>query len=255
MLTKKFSITLPERDIPCKVFLPEGDPELVVLGVHGFAGDKDSSVLKRLAQALCENRGALVCFDFPAHGESRAEDSQLRVETCMEDFLAAADYVRGTFPGKRYGVFATSFGGYITLQCAEKIPDFQLVLRAPAVTMAETFISTIIPCGKEEFLEQGGAWCGFERKMFVSRAYYQDLLDNPPRIPHVPLLILHGTADDVIPFEAVRAIAESNPNVKLVPFEGADHRFKRKGEIERIVEAAMGWYTGTSSCNLLKNGE
>lgn len=241
MKMRSFLLDSAGGKIPCRAFLPEGEAELAVLGVHGFAGDKESSVLYKLAEALCLRRGALVCFDFPAHGESRAPDSHLRVHRCMEDFLTVADHIRQQFPGCRYGVFATSFGGYITLLCAERIPDFRMVLRAPAVTMAETFIRRIIPCPEEEFLAAGGAWCGFDRKMFVNADFYRDLLDNPPRIPDCPLLILHGDRDDVIPFGAVERIAKAHANVALVPFPGADHRFKGPGEVEKIVNTAMRW--------------
>ena len=178
METRSFLLDSSGGKIPCRAFLPEGEAELAVLGVHGFAGDKESSVLYKLAEALCLRRGALVCFDFPAHGESRAPDSHLRVHRCMEDFLTVADHIRQQFPGCRYGVFATSFGGYITLLCAERIPDFGMVLRAPAVTMAETFI---------------------------------------------------------------RRIINTHANVLLVPFPGADHRFKGPGETEKIVNTAMRW--------------
>jgi alpha-beta hydrolase superfamily lysophospholipase len=242
VMTKRFSLDTPRRTIPCKVFLPEGEPGQIILGVHGFAGDMESSVLKKLGEALCEAGKALICFDFPAHGSSTAPDSHLRVDACQEDFRAMAAYIRSTYPGKEYGVFATSFGGYITLLCADFIPDFRMVLRAPAVTMAETFIRKIIPCSREEFLDSAGAWCGFERKMFVSRAFYEDLLENPPEIPPCPLLILHGTEDDVIYFEAVRKIADTYPNVTLIAFPGADHRFKNPGEAQKIVSHATGWF-------------
>lgn len=39
--------------VPCKLFMPVGGiVKRVVLGVHGFAGDKESSVLSRLATEL-----------------------------------------------------------------------------------------------------------------------------------------------------------------------------------------------------------
>lgn len=244
MNIEHFQLQTPERVIFCRAFLPEGAPERVILGVHGFAGDKDSSVLKKLAQALCAEQGALICFDFPAHGESQAPDSQLRVENCRADFLTVAEFIRNTYPAKQYGIFATSFGGYIALLCAEQIPDFRMVLRAPAVTMAESFIEKIIPCTRAEFLAAGGAWCGFERKMFVSRDFYQDLLENPPRIPDRPLMVIHGKRDDIIPYTAAAAIGAENPRVRLVTFANADHRFKNPGEIEGIVEQAMDWFSG-----------
>lgn len=238
---KKFALQTEDYSIPCKLFTA-GDPEFVVIGVHGFAGDKESSVLAALADRLCRMKGALLCFDFPAHGESAAPDACLRVGNCRRDLLCVVDYVRRNFPDRGYGLFATSFGGYITLLCSEELKDFRIILRAPAVTMARSFMECIVSVTEKEFLEAGGATCGFERKMFVPYEFYRDLLDNSVAVPEEEILIIHGTEDDVIPYEAVKTLAEEHPQVRLISVEGADHRFKGPGECEMIVEKSVQWF-------------
>lgn len=242
-------IETEDYDIPCKIFSPETETVGAVIGVHGFAGDKESSVLTALARALVRRGVALVCFDLPAHGDSRAADSFLRVENCKRDLMKVVAFVLQRYPGKAHGIFATSFGGYLTLLCAEALRGFKIILRAPAVTMAESFIEKIIPVTRERFLDDGGAVCGFERKMFVASAFYSDLLEAPPVIPDMPLMIIHGTQDDIIPYAAVRRLAEACPNIRLISVQGADHRFKRPGDLETIVEESMAWFgQPTVSC-------
>lgn len=238
----EYNITTKRYSIPCKIFMPDAQVKKIIIGVHGFAGDKESSVLFALAEQLVKNEGALICFDFPAHGKSEALDNQLRVENCMQDLLDVADYVRDKFPQKEYGIFGTSFGGYITLLCGDKLREFKKVLRAPAVTIAESFVEKIIPVSKDEFLKQGGALCGFERKMYVSVKFYEDLLKYKIQIPQEEILVIHGTEDDIAPFADVKNIADKHPNIKLIPVIGADHRFKKEGELEQILESAMEWY-------------
>lgn len=46
--------------IDCKSYLPDGQSDGIIIGVHGFAGDKESSALKALAAAACEKR----CFAY-----------------------------------------------------------------------------------------------------------------------------------------------------------------------------------------------
>lgn len=241
MNIKNFVLTTERYPIPCKSFFSEGKVKKIVIGVHGFAGDKDSSVLYTLAEHLVKNEGALICFDFPSHGKSEALDSSLRVENCMQDLLDVAEYARENYPQKEYGIFATSFGGYITLLCSAKLKDFKKVLRAPAVTMAKSFIEKIIPVSKDEFFEQKGALCGFDRKMFVSSLFYNDLLKYKVQFPEEEILIIHGTEDEIIPYEAIRKFASDNAKIKLVTVYGADHRFKKEGELEQIIENTMNW--------------
>jgi len=237
----EFCLKTNDYDIPCKLFWAEGNVEIVVIGVHGFAGDKDSSVLAALAEQICRVQGALICFDFPAHGKSEAADEYLRIGNCKRDLLCVAEYVREMFPGKKYGIFATSFGAYVTLLCSERLKDFEKVLRAPAVTMASSFAEKILPVSKEEFLKNGGAVCGYERKIFVSTAFYADLLGETVTMPEQALMIIHGTQDDIIPYEAVKALAGDNVQIKLITVEGADHRFKRPGDLSVIIEESMQW--------------
>lgn len=246
MEIKEFDLITERYLIPCKSFMPNAAIKKVVIGVHGFAGDKDSSVLSALAEELVLNESGLICFDFPAHGKSEAEDNLLRVENCIQDLLNVADYVREKYPQKEYGLFATSFGGYITLLCSDKLPKFKIVLRAPAVTIANSFVEKIIPVSKLEFINNKGALCGFERKMYVSVDFYEDLLNYKIQIPQEEILVIHGTEDDIVPFTDVKNIADKHPNIKLIPIIGADHRFKKEGELEQIIENTMNWYFNNS---------
>ena len=241
MKVTNFELDNKSYKIPVKEFEPESEAELAVIGVHGFAGDKESSVLKRLGEALCERSGALVCFDFPAHGTSSADDSMLRVENCKNDLMTVVDYVKSKYKNAKYAVFATSFGGYITLQCSDMLDDFKLLLRAPAVTMADAFINKIIPVSLDEFREKRQALCGFERLMYVPYDFYDDLATRAVPTPKNETMIIHGTLDDLIEYDAVKKFAESAENIKLISVEGADHRFKRKGDLDAIIDNAILW--------------
>ena len=43
-----------EMNIPCRVYEPDfSDVDQVVIGVHGFGGNKDSSVLRAVAEEDC----------------------------------------------------------------------------------------------------------------------------------------------------------------------------------------------------------
>ena len=110
-----------------------------ILALHGFGGNKDSSVINRLAQRLCDKGYNVLSIDFPAHGESDADCSELTAQRCMADIKAAEMHIKETL-GKNLSLFATSFGGVCALnRLSQGDNDFRkVVLRGPAVNMADS---------------------------------------------------------------------------------------------------------------------
>ena len=51
----------------------------------------------------------------------------------------------------------------------------------------------------------------------------------------MPTLIVHGTADDVVPVHHADKIAERAPNAELRIIEGAGHQLRTNDEVIEIV--------------------
>lgn len=51
----------------------------------------------------------------------------------------------------------------------------------------------------------------------------------------LPILVLHGTADDVVPFHHAERIAERAPQAELKLIEGAGHQLRRDPEAQRVL--------------------
>ena len=237
---KRFDFSLERLyEIKCRLFSPEdGIVDHVILGVHGFAGDKDSSMLEKLGGMVCENKGAMICFDFPAHGASPVGEDMLTVENCKEDLLRVMEYASERYPQAEKSVFATSFGGYITILCAEKLGKASLVLRSPAVTMAKVLLENVLQIDEEAFKAKGVVECGFERPLKLPYSFYEDLLKQECIFCKdllLPTMIIHGDRDDTVPLEDVEAFVMVMGNVPLEIIAGADHRFKHPGERETIL--------------------
>ena len=71
---------------------------------------------------------------------------------------------------------------------------------------------------------------GFDRKIIVTRKLLDELKTNDIRQRDYleeaeNILIIHGTADEVVPFDSSRAFAENNV-IDFIPVEKADHRFQ-----------------------------
>ncbi len=234
--------------IKCKLFHPRRPAQGVVIGVHGFAGDKESSALKAVAMGLSADH-ALLCFDFPAHGKSPASDDQLTVANCKADLLTVFQYVRSVYPAVPIHVFATSFGGYVTLLSVSET-DFSpetIILRAPAIRMADIFKNKIVGCDFARYRKQGYIECGFDRKMYVPFAFYEELAshDAVSVIPRIPLLIFCATEDELVDAADLHRYAQTVPSAKISDVKGATHRFKGPGELDHVVEETVRWIRGS----------
>ena len=246
MFHSYFHLEGRRHPIPCKLYSGEDATSVryVILGVHGFCGDMESSALRMLAQALTPHDAVLLCFDFPAHGSSPAEGDAFTLEDCRDDLCTVAEHIRRTYPAANYGLFATSFGGYMALLCAEMLPEFRMALRAPAVPFANVLLQNVLHISREDFGAAGKVTCGFERKLDVSYAAYARFAEHEicERVYHRPLLVFQGTRDDVVPYDAVAAFCARQPNARLVTVENGDHRFKRPGDMERVIAEAAAYY-------------
>lgn len=241
MRTDYFGLNNGDYIIKCKRMFPDnGNVSEIILGVHGFGGDMESSALEKLAKEMTERGAGVVCFDFPAHGSSEADSEKLTAENCKRDLLCAADFCRDKYPEAKKSVFATSFGGYITLLCADSLAEFRLILRAPAVTMAEHILLDILGLSEEEYRKAGFVELSFDRTIKIPFSFYESLTRNRVinRTFSQQALIIHGDCDDIVPRADILEFCKNNPQMKLFNVAGADHRFKKAGELDTVVLAA-----------------
>lgn len=145
---------------------------------------------------------AVLILDYRGYGESagRATERGLYLDAAAAwAFLAA----RPEVAAHRIAVFGRSLGSAPALHLATTQPVGAVVLEAPftsARAMAQAHYRIIPP--------------------FVLRLS-MDNLARARRLA-VPLLVIHGTADGVVPFAMGRAIAEAGRGT-LVAIDGADH--------------------------------
>lgn len=244
------TILLPWQNlqIPCRIYEPGfGQIDQVIIGLHGFGGSKDSSVLSAVAEEMFFYRTATITFDFPGHGESAASARELTLENCRGCLMAVADYARELFPGARsFGIFASSFGAYVALLTMDdlngKLGRVKVVLRAPAVRMNKSFL-TIARLSEEQLLKKGRVVCGYDRKMEIPYSFYEELVKNNAVADYdMPMMILQGELDDVVLGEDVEFFHLLNGKSCLVTLPGAGHRFDHDGEMDMIVDLSRDWF-------------
>lgn len=234
------------KDLDTKIYLPAEKIKEIVIGVHGFSGDKESSVLLTLAKKLTENNIALITFDLPCHGKND-NSKPLNLDACINSIGEAIDYAKTSYPNTPISIFATSFGGYLTLAYLSKHHEEinKLILRAPAIYMSKVLEETILPFnGFSANKIESVINLGYEQSLYIDKTFINDLrklnLEQLPTINNF-LHILQGKKDDIVnPKDNANFFNKHyKNNHNFYYFENADHRFKHPGELEKIIEITL----------------
>lgn len=199
----------------------------LVIAIHGF-GKKTKHELDPLA-AYLEKEGFEV-WTFSYYDPENLEDVDFRswIVRCEVKIRKAIDEKRTIH------LLGFSMGGVIASYLASVYPVCDLLLAAPAFYPLD--FSKIEKAARHKVMSSGqdGAMSSAQTRAFlniVSRyrsAIYQ---------VQCPILILHGSADEVIPSKSSRRIFAAIPNPKkyLVFLEGAKHRFLYDGAYESLA--------------------
>ena len=249
-MEKYFNVNSNGCSISCKLYAddPSGVKNVILFG-HGFGGNKDNKSAEKLAKRIIsKNKGvALVIFNWPCHGDDVRKT--LRLEDCMHYLSLVLAWVEQRWPGAALYAYATSFGGYLFLRYLADNPQpfRKIALRCPAVNMFDVLTRGIM--GPEEWkrIEKGkSVEAGFDRKVEIDRHFLDSIREaDITRIDYMALadqvLILQGTKDELVSFEAVRRFAEENL-MDFVPVEGADHRFLDPAKMGFAIQTILDYF-------------
>ena len=233
MIFRYFEINEKGNNIRCKLYCREkGIYDKAVIFCTGFAGHKDNSAANRFAEKLISKRDALVVvFNWPSHGDDVKK--KLVLEDCNTYLDLVIREVKTRYQVDRLFAYATSFGGYLVLKyISEHANPFEkIALRCPAVDMYHVLVSSIMNNNEYDRIKKGkDVLVGFDRKIIVTRFLLEDLEKNDIRQREYlefadDILILHGTKDEIVPFDDSKAFAEKNL-IDFITVDGADHRFQ-----------------------------
>jgi 3-oxoadipate enol-lactonase len=238
-----------------------GVPILLIMG-HRYSSAMWYPVLDGLGDAY-----RLIRFDNRGTGES-GQRSRTSVAEMAEDALAVLD-AAGVGTAHIYGV---SMGGGIALEFAIRYPDRvrSLILgctmaKTPDIPPKPRWLVTLLyhlPMPVLKALapkkHKGGygdaaaddaivhdraqlAKDHFSRQGVLAQAFaIADYSVTPKQIRAVtaPALVLHGTQDLVVPYEAGKALSEMLPNARLVTFPELGHNYFVGGKDMANAEVA-----------------
>jgi pimeloyl-ACP methyl ester carboxylesterase len=177
-----------------------GNPTLAHFhGNHQQLADLEGVALRYSGQGL-----GFFAIEFPGYGLASGAASERTVDETAEKALA---WLRDTLhvPEADTVIYGQSLGTGAAVEMAARGHGARLVLIAPYTAIADA--------------------ARFHYPFLPARWIVKDRFDSFARAPQVkqPVLIIHGTADEVVPFAMGEKMAARFPHAEWVPVDGSHH--------------------------------
>lgn len=208
---------------------PFGEIYDMAIIFHGFTANRNTSLLKEIANSLRDENIASVRFDFNGHGDSDGKFENMTVLNEIEDANAILNYVKTDPHVRNIYLVGHSQGGVVASMLAGLYPDLikKVVLLAPAATL------------KSDAHEGNTQGVTYNPDHIPDRLPFKDLtlggfyLRIAQQLPIYevsaqftkPVCLIHGTDDTVVSPNASKKYDQIYQNSTLHLIEGADHCF------------------------------
>lgn len=249
-MNRYFEINTHSNNVRCKLYYKEKDTaDKAIVFCTGFAGHKDNNAACRFAEkVLSKHKDVIVVvFNWPAHGDDIKK--KLVLDDCDTYLGMVINEIRTVYGIKQLYAYAISFGGYLVLKYITEHdnPFRKISLRCPAVNMYDVLVNTVIKDDEYDMIMKGkDVQVGFDRKIIITRSLLEDLRTNDIRqrdyIDYADIILsMHGTNDEIVPFDDSKEFAENNL-IDFIPVQGADHRFQNPDHMSLANKYTMEFF-------------
>lgn len=237
-----------ENQLVGMIHLPyakEREDKIVVI-THGMGKQVADPQFVELSRNLASVDIPNFRFDFEGCGNSQGKLKDLIVKQETKDLKSAVNTVfkEGDFDPNGLILVGDSLGAVVNcLFTAEgNFPVKSIVLWSPAFNQEQLFKNWYSPeeiakCKKEGIIVKGKRRIGIDYLEENIDSDYSNVLEKI----NIPVLIVHGNADEDVPLEYSKELAEKYSNVNLKVIPGADHKKESVREREELIKSTVEW--------------
>jgi pimeloyl-ACP methyl ester carboxylesterase len=211
---------------------------LVILG-HGVTGNKDRPLLIALAEALSAHGWPCLRLSFSGNGASAGSFEHATITKEIADLQAVLDAIPADI---QVAYIGHSMGGAVGVLTAVRDEKIRVLVSLAGMVFTADFFD-------REFADivagEGCMWeeesCPLSQEFADDLHQHCDLIDAAAAI-EIPWLLIHGTADDVVPaHDSESAFAAATVGEKkLCLLDGAGHSFD-ENSYPQLVEEINSW--------------
>ena len=220
-------ITHHGRTVEADVYRPDASRFPIVIFSHGYNGSKKD--FKESAEFLMDQGIGAITLTFCGSGASDKSGfptTDMTLFTEQEDLSAVVDYAKSLkwFNGSLY-LLGGSQGGMVSAMVGqERQADIKgMILLFPGFCIPDDWNSRY---PNDDAVPATIDWWGVKLgRNFVLSMRGLDIYEKMDAFTK-PVLLMHGTKDDIVPLSYSQRAEETYPNAELVTYEGEGHGFQ-----------------------------
>jgi pimeloyl-ACP methyl ester carboxylesterase len=240
---KEFFIDSDGTRLHAKLDRPEGAEKgpLCIL-IHGFTGHMEEDHIKAAQKAMNDAGVSVLRVEMYGHGGSDGEFKDHTLYKWVTNALAVVKYAKSLDFVTDLYLSGHSQGGLLTMLVGGMCPDdFKALLplspawMIPEIAREGNVLGTSFDPKHIPDMITSGSWELSGDYIRVAQTIHVE--DEIERFEG-PVLIIHGDADETVPFSYAEKAAKLYKNAELVPIHGDDHCFtKHLNEMADAVRA------------------
>jgi acylglycerol lipase len=265
-------VTADAYRLPLRSWLPEGEPKIVVLGLHGF-GDY-SKAFEKAALIWREKGVATYAYDQRGFGATATARRWAGVEAMIDDLAAAQALLKQKHPRAKFVLMGESMGSALVMAALAqgRVPQPDAtVLLGPAARGRETLgvvgrnglsaIAFAIPWWPVSTV--GMNYSPSDNIAMLRELSQDPLVIKSPRVDLVwglvnamdaaldsapkmkgPMLVAYGARERVVPPDIMRMLRKrfpDDPSIKFAVYDEGYHLLLRDLQAGRVQEDVLSW--------------
>lgn len=226
---------------------PEGLPVGGIVAGHCFTCSRHTGILRQICKALSGAGFIALRFDFSGNGQSQGEFERSTWSKQIMEMQKAIELLRNK--GAAWiGLAGHSLGAAIALLTARRTQIVSAICRVagrmsavpPMHFLTPSQQQDLVSFGRVEFTSRGRPLT--LTRYFFDDAKQHDLMSATQDLP-IPMLVVHGEQDNIIPVSEAYLAKTANPQrVELSIVPDGDHMLSRPEHQRLIASSVTEWF-------------